>query len=231
MPDIFTQIFEYKLGGIPIVPIIVALGIIYLFYIFVFKGKNIKIPFYKKRELKKEIKEYNYADLNIGFPINKTLCYFTPIRYAISGTFHNGIAKLKKEKDKMVLDESETKCLIMNIKTRPLGFIARLLSWLNIGIVYYSVPNEALTELDKILKIDRNLDYVIDNGMYIFGDAAKSVSIEQVSYLKNRENELEAHINWYPKQAYNEQMMAIKAAEAREKATIEKEKYRGQTDE
>jgi len=107
------------------------------------------------------------------------------------------------------------------------GIFLRALGSVNFGISYILIPRELVNESKDVVVIDPTA-----NPSYFFGTTIYNQSgrefLENLVYKFNRKNELDEFANQIPKQNYLEVNTASIVARAREKAKIEKEKYRGQ---
>lgn len=232
-PTIFEQAWSYQIGGVPVVQLLVVAGVIYLFYIVIFKRGGHKLPVYKKREWNKEVKTYNYEDLNIGFPVNQVLHFRYPQGFIMMATIHNGKARIEKNpKDgKPIIKFDDTNEHSWKLKVRKLGLIGKLLGWLGFGIKFWAVDEKNIqSQSGKEFRINPLCDYDIDSGVVVIGGVSKGV-VENISYIKHNENISESIINKLPQTEFFNQVVGAKVAEMREQAEIEKEKYKGQTDE
>jgi hypothetical protein len=119
-PTIFEQAWSYQIAGVPVVQLLIVAGIVYLFYLVIFK-RGTKAPVYKKREWKKEVKEYNYEDLSLSFPINMVFYHWGPQRFIMDATIHKGQAVIEhdyKNPKKIVIKFNNTDKVCWKLRTR-----------------------------------------------------------------------------------------------------------------
>lgn len=230
MPDLISTIWNYKIMGIQIIPIVIFVGIVFLAFKLIKYLLSHKEQHFRKKELKKEVKDYNYEDVQLGFPVNKKLVYRVNQGLILEATIHKGIPTMEKERGKLKFNYDDTDKNSWKLKIRNHGFLWKILAKFNKGIWYVEVDESLITELSDEIKINPNADYVIDSGVKIFGGISKNI-INNISYLKNTENISEALINFIPKMEYLETDTSSNVAIKREIAEIEKEKYKGQVEE
>jgi len=113
------------------------------------------------------------------------------------------------------------------IKVCDYKFIGKTLSKLGVGINYLVVSKNILEKSKDVIQIQPNLLPNVEFNIIFFENSARQF-VENVVYKLNREEELDEFRNQIPKQNYLEVSTAGLVARAREKATIEKAKYKGQ---
>jgi len=107
------------------------------------------------------------------------------------------------------------------------NIIWRLFGKLGFGNRIYLIPDEYILENKDIVVVNPLVSPKEFFGIYIIGEESRQI-IEDICFRLNRENELDELVNQIPKQNYLEVSTAGLIARAREKAKIEKEKYKGQ---
>jgi hypothetical protein len=227
MADYIADFFSAKIYGIPIwFLVIITLFIFVVIYV----KKNVKPKPFKKKVLKEEVdKDFKEEFKNTGFKVNKRLLLgFTTIGFALKQINAVDLPKLVKIKGKLIYSKNEGKNIIAFSKCKP-NPISRFLALLGIRIKYVLVDEEYLRYDNNTVIINPSANHSTFCGVLIFSTKAKEIT-ENIAYKINRENELEELINFIPKMSYLETNVSSKVAELREKADIEKEKYKGQVE-
>lgn len=104
-----------------------------------------------------------------------------------------------------------------------------LLGKLNIKYSYMLVPEEYVKYHSKELEIKGAVSKDEYLGIIYFSKSGRDI-IENIAYKVSRSEELTELADYVPKQNYLEKTTAESVAKAREKANIEKEKYKGQVE-
>jgi hypothetical protein len=229
MADLISTIWNYKIMGIQIIPIVIFVGIVFLAFKLIKYVLSHRESHFKKKELKEEVKDYNYEDCNFGFPVDKKLVFRVNQGKILEATIHKGVPTIHKERGKIQFKYDDIDKNSWKLKCRNHGLLWRILACFNRGIWYVVADENLITDMSDEIRINPNADYVIDNGVKIFGSVSKNI-IDNISYLKNTENISEALINFIPKMEYLESMTSSNVAIKREIAEIEKEKYKGQVE-
>jgi hypothetical protein len=219
------------------IPVIFIIAIFIALLVFVWKHKP-KQKEFKKKELEKEVKKDNELEYNtLGFNLpKKYLCYgYNRIGWVLSYLPYNQLPKMvlkRKFRSKLMIASEEAeknipKERIIGLKVCKPNKLYRALAKFNIGIKYYLVDERYLTQTPQEIIINPSASHSIYLNVVIFSTKAKDI-IENIAYRISRTEELEELINFLPKQTYLETGVSGLMAKMREKATIEKEKYKGQ---
>jgi hypothetical protein len=119
--------------------------------------------------------------------------------------------------------------LIYCFKVRGTGIMSQVLAYFNFGLRYYLVDKDFVTQSAGEVIINPTAEHTNFLGVIIFSSKAREI-VENIAFKINRENELEALINFLPKMEYLETSIAGQVAKLREKAEIEANKYKSQTE-
>lgn len=233
MVDYLTSIWNFQIMGIQITPLIIFIAVCYGAYLLIKRLWKTKEPKFEKKEIKKEFKkENNELFSSLSIKANKTLRLgYNTIGFVMEYVTFKEKPRLAliKGKLKLVEDKTAIKKDILGLKVRNNNILWWLLSKLGIGIKYYFIDKDLTTDSDNEIIINQNAEFTIFNGVTIFSNQAREV-VENIAFKINREAELEELINYIPKMNYLETTTSQIVARLREKAEIEKEKYRGQVD-
>lgn len=215
--------------GVPTIFIIAILAIVILF-VWKAKPREQKAPHVDlKKEVKKDLESYELTPLkkplragfqNIGYAIGYANLFYDKTLPLAANIKRNKQAKEATNTTKDV----ETHYLIKYCKN---NFIAKSMAKLGLAGKFMILPTEAVSNLFNEVNIEpySQPTYFLDIAVY--GRNAKNF-IENIAFKLNRQAELEELAGWIPKMNYLETNIAGAVAKAREKAQIEKEKYKGQ---
>lgn len=107
------------------------------------------------------------------------------------------------------------------------SLFSRGLGKLGIGLKTYLIPDEYIIDRKDTIVVNPMVSPIDFFGFQAIGKEAIQI-VENACFKLNRENELDEFVNQIPKQNYLEVSTATRIAVAREKAKIEKAKYKGQ---
>ena len=219
-------------------------GIIFVFYvIYSMKPKEQQ---FKRMDTAKEIKQdLDFLFKTFSTPLDKRLdSGITKVRHAFSyiPIYWDDNFSLKEnlqderqlrrflkqnpklnEKGKLKQDFDDMYVLKVCGHTLP----NRLLGKIGVGVSYMIIPKGMLDMSKDVLVLDTKSVPSTMFGVTIFSKSGREF-IENVVYKLNRQNELDEFVNQIPKQNYLEVSTASAVAKARERANIEREKYKGQ---
>jgi hypothetical protein len=239
MVDIFTAAWEYRIGNIQVVPIILVIIVLYLIFLFIKSMAN-RTPQFKRRNLPEELKEDNDLKMKlIGRYSGYTLKLGNePLGYVLSFDTTKEKPVIVKIKDKLYvqqpiqheIDGEKRTVKIFTFKVCKNNRLSILIAKIfNKGTWYIMADELGLRfQFDEIV-INPNVDHDIQSGVIYFGGRAKEV-IENSGYKMNRENETEEFLNYIPKMNFLETNLSGIVAKKREEAAIEKEKFKGQSE-
>jgi len=114
-------------------------------------------------------------------------------------------------------------------KIYGMGILNRLLAQFNYGMRYYLVDESFVNQTEGEVVINPTAEHTNFLGCIIFSNNAREI-VENIAFKINRESELESFINFLPKMEYLETAIAGSVAKLREKAEIEANKYKSQTE-
>lgn len=236
MADIFADIMNAQFLGVPTIFIIGAL----IFFIIIVLRLKPKQKEFKRISLEKEIRkdmDMNYA--RSGIKINKPIRIggFVNAGYAVG--FYNDTwdlnaplrARLQwKEKVKaQVQAKAEPKMIEMVVFKCCFNDPVRKVMGIMFGFktYYMTLPSQYYKVNAKEIILHPGLNKTDFFNVVVCTKSAREY-VENIAFKVNRKNELDEFANTVPKQNYLELSTASMAAKAREKANIEKEKYKGQ---
>jgi len=172
------------------------------------------IPFYWDRNLPLK------ANLNTNRQMTNFLRKY-PEKEKVLSTYQRGKKTIKVKG----LKEDIVEMYI--IKVSDYKLIGKSLGKLGVGLNYIAVSKDIIAKSKDVIQIQTNLLPMVEFGVIFFEQSARDF-VENIVYKLNREEELDEFRNQIPKQNYLEVSTAGLVARAREKATIEKDKYKGQ---
>jgi len=251
MPNIVNEIVQSLQRTDFILPnavwVLIAVGFFWLLL------KSRKDDSFKRKNISVEIKkEFNLLFKMFQLPVNKRIdSGISKVRFAISYIplywdktipFRANLNSqrqirtfLKYNKDMAELDKDgkilpkfkpeykEMYCFKMSgHKT-----VDKFLGGLGFGVSYMLVPTDLVDITKDFLVIDPKAMPQMLYNTVIFDTSGRQY-LENIAYKLNREEELSEVVNFVPKQNFLEVSTAGMVARAREKANIEKEKYKGQ---
>lgn len=239
--DSFNEILDIKIFGIPVI-IIFAVFIFIIWFVWQYKPKS----GHKRLDLEKEIRK-DFDSLHGIFysPVKKNIVYgFQKIGYAFSyfpmfwdkttdwKTQLKGMARgrersqlkmriLKESKNnENIVEMSIFKCCKPNIISKGLGL-------LGLGYFYMVVPSDNVSLVGKDISVSMGVAKDHFLGITYLSKAGRGY-IENIAYKISRKEELTELADFIPKMDYLEKTTAEAVVKAREKAKIEKDKYKGQ---
>lgn len=232
--DSINQIFEVKLLGIPVVILFAV-----MIFAFWFLLKYRKAEGRKRLNLIKEVgNDFNLMYRTFGERLGKKLyAGFVEVGYAIGSypiywdKFTSARANVKSSKQLKNFVASQSKegknieemtCFKMAHK----GLLSKALAALGFKTYFMIVPTKNI-DMNKTISIPASLQGQEFLGIMIYTKTARDY-VENIAFKLNRQEELTEIADFIPKQNYLEVTTATSVAKAREKAQIEKEKYRGQ---
>ena len=241
---IYSFLFDIKIGGIPL--IIIAILFAGIFILLRLRKRGKKEAEFKKVSLKEVIERENWERLTVfGFPTNNLIRIGSRYIGKVKGItpFSASQEKLDfskkpdsfrfKKKDIDKIEKTPKEKIGFNdlflMKIQKLGFINTLKA-LFLNAYSFFIINAELVSF-KNQEIEINPNHEADNyfNVWVFSDIAKDF-IDRISFKETLKTVLEAQINFLPKMEFNENQLAKSIAIFREKALIEKEKYKGQTE-
>ncbi len=247
-----TDFMGFLGGSVWIIPNWLIIGLLVLIIIVVMRTTS-KDKF-KRRDTAKEIKlDLEFLSKTFGTPVNKRLDtgltksrYILrqfPILWDINTTIRQNIkqsrhlrAYLKSNPAKKeIIDGKETGRIkkefeeLYALKVCGVGIINETLAKINIGTHFILIPNNLIDLSKDSINIKPMAQPQTQFGVVIYSSSGREY-VENIAYKLNRENELDEFVNYIPKQNYLEVKTASAVARARERANIEKEKYRGQVE-
>ena len=210
---------------------------------------------FKRHDTAKEIREdLNFLAKTFGTVVNKRLdtgltkSRFVlrqfPILWDINTTLRQNIkearhlrAYLKANPKKRELDKEGKPTgrikkefeELYALKVCGVGIINKTLAKVNIGTHFILIPRHLIDMSKDTLNIKPMAQPQTQFGIVIYSVSGREY-IENIAYKLNRESELDELRNYIPKQNYLEVATASAVAKARERASIEREKYRGQVE-
>lgn len=236
MADFISDIMGSTFLGVPTI-VIIGFFVVVIFLIYKLKPKEKE---FRRISLHKQIrKDLDESFRTTGEPINKPIKAdggFVKAGYAFgyfSFAWDKNIplrAKLQyKDRVKKALREKaqpdyEDMTVFRCCDNTPL---ARFLGRFGLRNWYMIVPQDAFSVNSKELVLNQGLTRTDFFGVKICSQSGKEY-LENIAFKLNRIAELDEFVNTVPKQNYLEIGTSGAAARAREKAAIEKEKYKGQ---
>lgn len=231
-----ADIMNFLEQNIVVIAIVVfALAVLYLF-LRRNPGK------YKRISLEQEIKkELDFLYNQFSNPVNR-LCYAGMVKMGvIMGEFPvywdssvSFIMNLKRNRQfekyirkhgEVQPDVKEFKCF----KIHKSGRFNRIKALLGFGTSYHLVPNKLITSNKDYIVLDSHINPSTLYKVVIYDKSGRDL-IENMAYKMSRQEELEELVNYIPKSAYLETSVSGAVARDREKAQIEREKYKGQVE-
>lgn len=131
----------------------------------------------------------------------------------------------KDEQGKLAVDLEE----MYLFKMRKMGRFAKLKGFLGLGLFYTIIPSKLVKNTPQEININPTVQPDEFYSVVYYGHAAREW-IENIPYKLTREGELEEFVNQSPKASYLEVALAGAVARDRERAEIEKQKYKGQVE-
>lgn len=229
--DSINDAMNTTIFGIPVIAIIAGL-LILLFLVWKFKPKEGR----KRLNLAKEVrKDFDEMYRMFGEATNKKLnAGFIRVGYAL-GQFplywDKNLPSKKNLRASQQLKNAVKKAPEIEELTAfrmcKNNLLDRGLAKLGFKITYILIPSDKIDLGEKEISFPSSLQPQEFLGVYITSKTSRDY-VENIAFKLNREEELTEIADFIPKQNYLEVSTATDVAKARERAKIEKEKYKGQ---
>jgi len=226
-----------KILGIDVLPLIIGISFVIIVIWLIFTRK-IKKKEFKPLDLKKQVKEdlneeYKYFSLpinkfiysglsKIGFAIG-----YMPMMWNKKLKKFKGIKNLRGKKQKEIDNPIEVYAIKVCSKNRIKKEFAKRLGRIGRGTRYFIIDKSMINITDEGIFFDANIQRRNFFGQFIFSTSAKNI-VEDISFRINRQNELQEIANITPRVVFFDTELSKRLAIERERAEIEKEKFRGQ---
>lgn len=229
--DIISQVMNSTFLGVPTI-FIIGLLIFFIIIIWRMKPKESKAPHIDlKKEVKKDLDSYNLTTLNkplkAGFQVVGYGLGFHTLFWNKAEPLNKNL-KLKQEKQAYDKEAKPEDIIQMTlIKYVKNNIISKALGKIGLIGKYIIMPTEEIKNETNEINLNplTQPTYFLD--IAIYGKHARKF-IENIAFKLTRELELGEMVSFVPKMNYLETNIAGAVAKAREKAQIEKEKYKGQ---
>ncbi len=248
-----TNIGAFLSGSVWIIPNWLIIGIFVFALIIILR--QTKQEKFKRHDTSKEIKQdLDFLIKTFGTPVNKRLdtgltksrfiLRQIPILWDINTTLRQNIkesrhlrAYLKSNPEKQELDEQGKPTgkikkefeELYGLKVCGVGIVNRTLATFDFKTHFILIPKHFIDLSKDTINIKPLAQPQTQFGVVIYSMSGREY-IENIAYKLNRESELDEIRNYIPKQNYLEVKTASAVARARERAQIEREKYRGQVE-